>query len=121
MISVSQDSLGKQAAPFTPPGASNGALATYWAGALSDGVVIGLVNSNSGTSSISVSFSSVPGLGSGTYYWTEFYTGNTGSGTSVTVSLGTHDMAVIKVTTTETGTSSTSKVSFSAIKFSNLI
>lgn len=60
--------------------------------------MIGLVAA-SGATTLSVNFKDVPGLGSGTYSWKEMYSGKTGSGTSVSFSLGSHDMAVIKVTT----------------------
>jgi len=63
---------------------------------LSDGVVIGIVAVSS-ASTYSVKFSDVPGLGQGTFNWTEFYSGQKGSGTSVSFTLGLHDMAVIKV------------------------
>ena len=100
VLSISQDSLGKAATTFRPSGAAapNGnSLYPYWAGPLSDGVVIGLVAANyAGT--LSVNFAGVPGLGSGSFSWTEFYSGKTGSGTSVSFNLGLHDMAVIKVT-----------------------
>jgi alpha-galactosidase len=97
VISINQDSLGQAAAPFTSSTGSNGQLPTFWAGPLSDGVVVGLINSND-AATISVDFSDVPGLGAGTWAWTEFYTGASGTGSSVSIALGTHDMAVIKVT-----------------------
>lgn len=52
-------------------------------------------------------FTDVPGLGSGTYSWTEFYTGETGTGTSVSFTLALHDMAVVKVVKGSTTASST--------------
>jgi alpha-galactosidase len=77
----------------------NGQLYSYWAGPLSDGVVIGVVAA-AGASTLSFKFADVPGLGgSGSYNWTELWTGATGSGTSVTASLGSHDMRVYKVVT----------------------
>jgi alpha-galactosidase len=63
---------------------------------LSDGVVIGIV-AVSNANTYSVNFTDVPGLGKGTFSWTEFYSGQQGSGTSVSFTLGLHDMAVIKV------------------------
>ena len=90
--------LGKAATTFRPSGASapsKSSLYPYWAGPLSDGVVIGLVATSAST--YSVNFSDVPGLGAGTFSWTEFYSGKTGNGTSVSFTLGLHDMAVIKV------------------------
>jgi len=59
--------------------------------------VVGIVAAN-GALNYNVALSSVPGLGSGTWSWTEFYSGKTGSGTSLTGSLASHDMAVYKVT-----------------------
>ncbi|PVH99881.1 carbohydrate-binding module family 1 protein [Periconia macrospinosa] len=101
IIDINQDKLGKSATTFQPPGSGapvSGKIHPYWAGPLSDGVVIGLVAIN-GATTMSVNFKDVPGLGSGTYSWKEMYSGRTGSGTSVSFSLGTHDMAVVKVTT----------------------
>lgn len=101
LIAVNQDSLGKAATTFRPPGAPapvSNQIYPYWAGPLSDGVVIGLVAA-SGATTLSVNFKDVPGLGSGNYTWKELYTGKTGAGTSVSFSLGLHDMAVVKVST----------------------
>ncbi|KAK3945714.1 glycoside hydrolase superfamily [Diplogelasinospora grovesii] len=101
IIAINQDPLGKAATYFRPKGAPapvSGQLYPYWAGPLSDGVVIGLVAANV-SQTLSVSFSDVPGLGAGTFNWVEYYyTGRSGSGTSVSFSLGSHDMAVVKVT-----------------------
>ena len=80
------------------PGRVNGQIYPYWAGPLTDGVVIGLSAAN-GAATLSVKFADVPGLGgSGEYNWKEMYSGKTGRGTSVSFSLASHDMAVIKVT-----------------------
>ncbi|EPE32583.1 (Trans)glycosidase [Glarea lozoyensis ATCC 20868] len=100
LLAINQDPLGKAAAPFKPsgkPAPVSGKLYPYWAGPLSDGVVIGLIAVDA-AATLSVSFADVPGLGAGTYNWTEVYGGTTGSGTSVSASLGLHDMAVFKVT-----------------------
>jgi alpha-galactosidase len=84
----------------------NGQLYNYWAGPLSDGVVIGVVAA-AGASTLSFKFADVPGLGgSGSYKWTELWTGATGSGTDVTTSLGSHDMRVYKVVTKTTSATS---------------
>ncbi|KAL9112610.1 MAG: hypothetical protein Q9227_003181 [Pyrenula ochraceoflavens] len=94
VIAVNQDSLGKAATTFQPSGQSapvSGQLYPYWAGPLSDGVVIGLVAVN-GAATLSASFADVPGVGSGTYGWTELWSGATGSGTSVSATLANHDM-----------------------------
>jgi alpha-galactosidase len=96
---MNQDPLGKAAAYFRPSGApapQNGALYPYWTGPLSDGVVVGLVAAN-GAATLAVHFSDVPHLGGGTYRWKEAYSGKTGNGTSVSVILGNHDMAVYHV------------------------
>ena len=93
--------LGKAATTFRPSGESapsGNSLYPYWAGPLSDGIVIGLVAVSAGT--FSTKFSDVPGLGDGTFAWTEFYSGKTGNSTSVSFNLGLHDMAVIKVNKT---------------------
>ena len=94
VISISQDSLGRAASYFQPSGQSppsSNSLYPYWAGPLSDGIVIGLVAAN-GAAKLSTNFSDVPGLGSGTYSWTELYSGKTGSGTSISTTLASHDM-----------------------------
>jgi hypothetical protein len=112
IIDINQDKLGKAATTFRPSGSPNpvsGQIYPYWAGPLSDGVVIGLAAA-SGAATLSVNFQDVPGLGSGTYSWKEMYSGRTGSGTSVSFSLGSHDMAVIKVTTSS-GTNPSTTVS----------
>lgn len=99
VIAINQDSLGKAASYFQPSGASapqTGSLYQYWAGPLSDGVVIGLVASN-GAATLSANFADVPNLGAGTYSWKECYSGKTGSGTSVSATLGSHDMAIFHV------------------------
>ena len=62
-------------------------------------MVIGLVAA-SGAATLSVNFKDVPGLGSGDYSWKELYTGKTGTGTSVSFSLASHDIAVVKVKVT---------------------
>lgn len=60
-----------------------------------------------------MNFSDVPGLGSGSFSWTELYSGRTGSGTSVSATLGSHDIAVFKViksgTTTTAGPQTTTR------------
>jgi hypothetical protein len=75
--------------------------------------VVALVVPGSSTQTLSVNFSDVPGLGSGSFSWTEFYSGRTGSGTSVSATLGSHDIAVFKViksgTTTTAGPQSTTR------------
>ncbi|KAE9376501.1 glycoside hydrolase family 27 protein [Stipitochalara longipes BDJ] len=99
VISINQDSLGIPAAYFTPSGKSApvpNQLHPYWSGRISTGYVIGLVAS-SGASTLSVNFADVPGLGAGTYSWKECYTNATGTGTSVSATLGAHDMAIFKV------------------------
>jgi alpha-galactosidase len=50
-----------------------------------------------GAATLSVNFKDVPGLGSESYSWKELFTGKTGTGTTVSFSLSSHDMAVVKV------------------------
>ena len=69
--------------------------------------MIGIVAANN-AGTYSVKFTDVPGLGSGTYSWTEFYTGQTGTGASVSFTLALHDMAVVKVVKGSVASSSTS-------------
>ncbi|CAI6337624.1 unnamed protein product [Periconia digitata] len=100
LIDINQDSLGKAATTFTPSGAAGpvtGQLYPYWAGELSDGVVVALVAPN-GAQTYSVNFSDVPGLGEGSFEWTELYSGRTGSGSSVSADLEQHGIAIFKVT-----------------------
>jgi alpha-galactosidase len=100
IIDINQDPLGKAATTFRPPGAPapvSGQVYPYWAGPLSDGVVIGLC-AGTAAGTYTVNFTDVPGLGAGTYTWKEMYTGQTGNGTSVSFNIDLHDMRVIKVT-----------------------
>lgn len=101
IIDINQDPLGKAATTFRPSGAAapvSGTIYPYWAGPLSDGVVIGLCASTA-AGTFNVNFKDVPGLGSGSYSWKEMYTGQTGTGTSVSFKIDQYDMRVIKVTT----------------------
>lgn len=100
LIDINQDPLGKAAGYFRPPGKPapvNGQIYPYWAGQLSDGVVVGLVSPGR-AQTLAVDFKDVPGLGSGNWRWTEMFTGRSGTGTSVSISLATDDIAVFKVT-----------------------
>lgn len=100
IIDINQDKLGKAATTFTPPGSAapvSGKIHPYWTGPLSDGVVIGLCAGTS-AAKYGVNFKDVPGLGAGSYTWKEMYTGQTGTGTSVSFDIALHDMRVIKVT-----------------------
>ncbi|KAK4183865.1 family 27 putative glycoside hydrolase [Podospora australis] len=104
LIDINQDSLGKAATIFRPPGAAapvKGKIYPYWAGPLSDGVVIGLV-AGTAAGNYKVDFKDVPGLKgqTTTYAWKEMYTGQSGTGTGVAFDIGLHDMRVVKVTTT---------------------
>lgn len=99
MIAINQDPLGKAATTFTPkgqPDPKSNALYKYWAGPLSNGVVVGLVAAD-GPATLSVNFVDVPGLGEGDFGWTELYSGQNGTGTSATKKLDNHDMAVFKI------------------------
>lgn len=100
LIAINQDSLGKAAGYFRPsgkPAPVGGKLYPYWAGPLKDGVVVGLVAAD-GAATLDFQFTDVPGLGSGTWKWTEIFTGATGSSTSISAQLGSHDMRVYKIT-----------------------
>ena len=102
--------MGKAATYFQPKGAAapvSGQIYPYWAGLLTDGVAVGLVAA-SGAQTLSINFADVPGLGSGIWNWVEYYTGKTGTGTSVSFTLESHDMAILKVTKASGSTSSTS-------------
>lgn len=100
MISINQDSLGKPATTFQPPDADepeDDELYPYWVGELSDGFVVAFVAAD-GADSFSVNFSDIDIIGDGTFDWTEAYTGDSGSGTSVSADLEEHDMAIFKLT-----------------------
>ena len=104
IISINQDSLGKAATTFSPPGTAapaSGKIHPYWAGPLAGGVALGLcAGTSAGT--YNVSFKDVPGLSSGTYVWEEMYTGQTGNSTSVSFNIGLHDMRVLRVKSSST-------------------
>lgn len=100
IIDINQDSLGKAATIFRPPGSPapvSGKIYPYWTGPLEDGVVIGLCAANA-AGRYSVSFKDVPDLGKGQYEWEELYTGETGTSSGVSFDIDLHDMRVIKVT-----------------------
>ena len=103
LIDVNQDKMGRAATTFVPKGQSgpvNGKLYKYYYGPLSDGgVVVALVAADK-ADTLTADFSDVPGLGAGTFTWTELYSGTTGTGTSVTQALALHDIAVYKVVKT---------------------
>lgn len=105
ILDINQDELGRAATYFQPPGAPSpvdGELYPYWAGPLSDGVVVGLTNAmGNGMETLAVEFKDVPGLGSGEWAWQEMYTGETGVGTGVSFDLERYDMAVVKVVESE--------------------
>lgn len=101
IIAINQDSLSKAASTFTPkgqPAPSSSSLYPYWAGPLSDGIVIGLI-AFYGAATLTVNLADVPVLGSGGHNWTELYSGRIGSGTGVSADLGLHDMAIFRVST----------------------
>ena len=74
--------------------------------------MVALVAAN-GAAILAVNFADVPGLGAGSYAWRESYSGTTGTGTAVSATLASHDMAIFKVftsgTTTKTAASTTAK------------
>jgi alpha-galactosidase len=70
IVDVNQDKLDKAAGYFEAPGAPapiNTQLYPYWAGQLSDGVVIGLLG-NTGSKTFNFSFKDVPGLQAHSYF-----------------------------------------------------
>ncbi|KAH8895427.1 glycoside hydrolase [Thozetella sp. PMI_491] len=99
ILSINQDHLGKAATYFQPSGAAapvSGSLYPYWAGPLTDGVVVGIVAAD-GEADFSVDFADVPGLGPGVWYWRELYSNTEGYSSNVSIHLPSHDMAVYKV------------------------
>ncbi|GES59674.1 hypothetical protein ATEIFO6365_0002000500 [Aspergillus terreus] len=101
IISINQDELGIAAGIFQPPNTPApvaGEIYPYWAGPLSDGVVIAFAAA-SGGGTFSVNLVDVPGLEGGSYSWKELYSGEEGSGESITFDVADDDIAIFKVTT----------------------
>lgn len=85
---------------FQPPDAPepvSGVIYPYWAGQLSDGVVLAFAAATEG-GTFSVDFADVPGLEAGSYSWKEAYSGEEGSGESISFDVEDDDIAVFKVT-----------------------
>jgi alpha-galactosidase len=100
LVNINQDELGAAAGYFRPPGSPepvNGQIYPYWAGPLSDGAVVAFAGA-SGAGTFSVNFADVPGLGNGNYSWKEAYTGEEGSGDSLSFSVAQDDIAIFKIT-----------------------
>lgn len=100
LIAINQDPLGAAAAPFRPsngPEPGSGKIYPYWAGLLSNGVVVAFAGA-SGGGSFSVNFSEVPGLNGGEHCWTEAYSGQEGRGDSLSFAVEQDDIAVFTVT-----------------------
>jgi alpha-galactosidase len=100
LVDMNQDELGVAAGYFQPPGAPApvaGSVYPYWAGPLSDGAVVAFAGA-SGAGTFSVNFSDVPDLGEGEWNWKEVYSGETGSGTSLTFDVAQDDVAIFKIT-----------------------
>jgi alpha-galactosidase len=57
---------------------------------------VGLVAAD-GAATLSFDFKDVPGLGAGTWKWTEVFSGATGNGSSISAQLAAHDMRVYKI------------------------
>jgi alpha-galactosidase len=101
IIDINQDELGIAAGIFQPPNAPApvaGTIYPYWAGRVSDGVVIAFAAA-SGGGEFSVNFVDVPGLQSGPYEWKELYSGESGTGEGITFDVADDDFAIFKVTT----------------------
>ncbi|KFA46225.1 hypothetical protein S40293_07168, partial [Stachybotrys chartarum IBT 40293] len=102
LVDINQDELGAAASYFVPPGAPEpvaGEIYPYWAGPLSDGVVVAFAGA-SGAGTFSVNFSDVPGLGEGSFSWREVYTGEEGTGESLSFDVAQDDVAIFKISTT---------------------
>lgn len=100
LIDINQDELGVAASIFQPPGAPKpvpGLVYPYWAGQLSDGVVLAFAAATAG-GKFEVDFTDVPGLEAGSYNWKEVYSGEEGSGESISFAVALNDIAVFKVT-----------------------
>lgn len=54
----------------------------------------------SGAGTFSVNFSDVPGLGEGSFSWREVYTGEEGTGESLSFDVAQDDVAIFKISTT---------------------
>jgi alpha-galactosidase len=100
VIDINQDKLGIAAGIFQPRGAPapvDGEIYPYWAGPLSDGVVVAFVAA-SGGGRFSVKFADVPGLGPGAYKWREVHSGEEGTGAGISYDVADDDIAIFKVT-----------------------
>ncbi|SPO01566.1 related to alpha-galactosidase precursor [Cephalotrichum gorgonifer] len=103
LIDINQDELGIAASIFQPPNAPapvRGQIYPYWAGQLSDGVVLAFVAASSGGGKFSVNFADVPGLKKGVYRWKEVYSGQEGTGEAVSFNVAKDDIAIFKATST---------------------
>lgn len=101
IVSINQDVLGIAAGIFQPsnaPAPVAGEIYPYWAGPLSDGVVLAFAGA-SGGGTFSVNLVDVPGLEGGAYSWKELYSGEEGSGESITFEVADDDIAIFKITT----------------------
>ncbi|VDB95296.1 unnamed protein product [Peniophora sp. CBMAI 1063] len=101
LIDFHQDSkVGEPAMPFTSSTVAPTSPPSFYAGKSSKGTHFFVVNLNSATTSYTVDFADVTGLGAGTYTLEDMWTGKSlGSFTnSYTVSIAAHDTAAILVT-----------------------
>jgi alpha-galactosidase len=58
---------------------------------------VGLVAAD-GAATLSFNFADVPGLGAGSWKWTEVFSGTSGTGTNISAQIASHDMRVYKIT-----------------------
>ena len=101
LIAFHQDSkVGEPAMPFTSSTLATTSPPSFYAGKSSKGTHFFVVNLNSATTSYTVDFSDVPGLGAGTYTLEDMWTGKSlgNFSNSYTVSIAAHDTAAILVT-----------------------
>ncbi|TDL18478.1 glycoside hydrolase [Rickenella mellea] len=101
LLAFSQDpNIGVPAKPFTNAGSPSTSTPEYFAGKSSKGTHVFVINTGGSTSTRTVNFSSVPGLGSGTFTVHDMWTGkDIGKFTnSYKFSLASHDTAAFRLT-----------------------
>ncbi|KZV70711.1 glycoside hydrolase family 27 protein [Peniophora sp. CONT] len=101
LLAFHQDSkIGAPAMPFSSSTVASTSPPSFYAGKSSKGTHFFVVNLNSATTSYSINFADVPGLGAGSYTLEDMWTGKSlGSfSNSYSVSLAAHDTAAILVT-----------------------
>lgn len=105
LLAYHQDAtIGTPAAPFTPySGAPTTSPREYYSGKSSKGTHVFIINTSSSTATKQFTFSTIPGLGTGTWKVYDMWTGTNLSGTypstgTFSVSVAAHDTAAYLIT-----------------------